>query len=90
MPFQGDRLAPIITQGLALGEELLPFQGVWGQETRTRLLTDKKTRTRLKGLTGLTVNSCFSYLPLAYLIILNIYILIFIYVWEGEYAFLGC
>ena len=62
MPFQGDRLAPIITQGVALGEELLPFQGVWGQETRTRLLTDKKTRTRLKGLTGLTVNSCF-FLP---------------------------
>ena len=30
MPFQGDRLASIITQGDALGYELLPFQGVWG------------------------------------------------------------
>ena len=30
MPLQGDRLAFIITQGDALGYELLPFQGVWG------------------------------------------------------------
>ena len=29
LPFQGDRLASIITQGAALGYELLPFQGVW-------------------------------------------------------------
>ncbi len=50
----------------------------------------KRRKQKTRGLTGLTVNSCFSYLPLAYLIILNIYILIFIYVWEVEYAFLGC
>ena len=30
LPLQGDRLASIITQGAALGYELLPFQGVWG------------------------------------------------------------
>ena len=30
LPFQGDRLASIITQGAALGYELLPFQGVRG------------------------------------------------------------
>ena len=30
LPLQGDRLASIITQGDALGYELLPFQGVWG------------------------------------------------------------
>ena len=28
LPLQGDRLASIITQGAALGYELLPFQGV--------------------------------------------------------------
>ena len=28
LPFQGDRRATIITQGAALGYELLPFQGV--------------------------------------------------------------
>ena len=28
LPFQGDRRAAIITQGGALGWELLPFQGV--------------------------------------------------------------
>ena len=28
LPFQGDRRAAIITQGAALGYELLPFQGV--------------------------------------------------------------
>ena len=30
LPLQGDRLESIITQGDALGLELLPFQGVWG------------------------------------------------------------
>ena len=30
LPLQGDRLASIITQGAALGYELLPFQGVRG------------------------------------------------------------
>ena len=29
MPLQGDGVAAGITQGDALGEELLPFQGVW-------------------------------------------------------------
>ena len=29
LPLQGDRLTPVITQGVALGYELLPFQGVW-------------------------------------------------------------
>ena len=29
LPFQGDRRAAIITQGAALGYELLPFQGAW-------------------------------------------------------------
>ena len=35
LPFQGDRLASIITQGVALGCELLPFQGVLGNFNRT-------------------------------------------------------
>ena len=30
LPLQGDRFASVITQGDALGYELLPFQGVWG------------------------------------------------------------
>ena len=30
LPLQGDKFASIITQGAALGWELLPFQGVWG------------------------------------------------------------
>ena len=30
LPLQGDRFASVITQGDALGWELLPFQGVWG------------------------------------------------------------
>ena len=30
MPLQGDRLTPVITQGVALGYELLPLQGVLG------------------------------------------------------------
>ena len=29
LPLQGDKLASLITQGAALGYELLPFQGVW-------------------------------------------------------------
>ena len=29
LPLQGDKLASMITQGAALGYELLPFQGVW-------------------------------------------------------------
>ena len=28
LPFQGDRRADMVTQGVALGQELLPFQGV--------------------------------------------------------------
>ena len=35
LPFQGDKLAFIITQGDALGYELLPFQGVLGNFNRT-------------------------------------------------------
>ena len=31
LPLQGDRFASVITQGDALGCELLPFQGVWGK-----------------------------------------------------------
>ena len=30
LPLQGDSFASIITQDVALGYELLPFQGVWG------------------------------------------------------------
>ena len=30
MPLQGDRLSPKTTQGVALGYELLPLQGVLG------------------------------------------------------------
>ena len=29
LPLQGDKLASMITQGAALGYELLPLQGVW-------------------------------------------------------------
>ena len=29
LPLQGDRLANINIQGVTLGYELLPFQGVW-------------------------------------------------------------
>ena len=35
MPLQGDKLAPMITQGAALGYELLPFQGVWDKTCET-------------------------------------------------------
>ena len=38
LPFQGDRLAFINTQGVALGYELLPFQGVWGSHLKTLIL----------------------------------------------------
>ena len=34
LPLQGDRLANINTQGVTLGYELLPFQGVWGTFTK--------------------------------------------------------
>ena len=34
MPLQGDRLTPVITQGVALGYELLPLQGVLGNFNR--------------------------------------------------------
>ena len=50
---------------------------------------EREENRKTRGLTGLTVNSCFFYLPLAYLIILNIYILIFIYVWEGGVCIFG-
>ena len=52
---------------------------------------EREENRKTRGLTGLTVNSCFfSTSPLRTLLYLNIYILIFIYVWEVEYAFLGC
>ena len=38
LPLQGDRLASIITQGAALGYELLPFQGVWGLHLKMLIL----------------------------------------------------
>ena len=58
-----------------------------GKEKKREREENRKTR----GLTGLTVNSCFFLPPpLRTLLYLNIYILIFIYVWEVEYAFLGC
>ena len=38
LPLQGDRLASIITQGAALGYELLPFQGVWGLHQKILIL----------------------------------------------------
>ena len=38
LPLQGDRLASIITQGAALGYELLPFQGVWGSHQNMLIL----------------------------------------------------
>ena len=38
MPLQGDKLASLITQGAALGYELLPFQGVWGKTCETSAL----------------------------------------------------
>ena len=38
LPLQGDRLASIITQGAALGYELLPFQGVWGSHQKMLIL----------------------------------------------------
>ena len=31
LPLQGDKFVSVITQGDAQGQELLPFQGVWGQ-----------------------------------------------------------
>ena len=38
LPLQGDRLVSIITQGAALGYELLPFQGVWSLHLKTLIL----------------------------------------------------
>lgn len=38
LPLQGDRLVSIITQGVALGYELLPFQGVWGLHLKMLIL----------------------------------------------------
>ena len=38
LPLQGDRLASIITQGAALGYELLPFQGVWDSHQKMLIL----------------------------------------------------
>ena len=35
---QGDRFAPKITQGDALGYELLPLQGVWGKTCETSII----------------------------------------------------
>ena len=37
LPLQGDKLASMITQGAALGYELLPFQGVWNRACGTYL-----------------------------------------------------
>ena len=34
LPFQGVGLYVINTQGVALGYELLPFQGVWGLQAK--------------------------------------------------------
>lgn len=39
MPLQGDKLASLITQGAALGYELLPFQGVWNILAKVELAT---------------------------------------------------
>ena len=35
LPLQGDKFASLITQGVALGEERLPFQGVLRNSIRT-------------------------------------------------------
>ena len=35
LPLQGDKIASMITQGAALGYELLPFQGVWDKTCET-------------------------------------------------------
>ena len=39
LPLQGDRFASVITQGDALGWELLPFQGVWGKTCETSVIS---------------------------------------------------
>ena len=36
LPLQGDRFASVITQGDALGYELLPFQGVWSLHAKLK------------------------------------------------------
>ena len=40
LPFQGVGLYVINTQGVALGYELLPFQGVWGIHTKLEGITN--------------------------------------------------
>ena len=37
MPLQGVKFANMITQGDALGQELLPLQGVWGKTCETSI-----------------------------------------------------
>ena len=51
---------------------------------------EREENRKTRGLTGLTVNSCFFLPPPCVPYYIYIYILIFIYVWEVEYAFLGC
>ena len=36
LPLQGDKFVSVITQGDALGEELLPFQGAWGLHAKLK------------------------------------------------------
>ena len=36
LPLQGDKFVPVITQGDALGYELLPFQGAWGLHAKLK------------------------------------------------------
>ena len=51
---QGDGFAFIITQGDALGQELLPFQGVLGNFNRTvrRILGDTMTKKETSDATS--------------------------------------
>ena len=47
LPFQGDGLAFLITQGDALGYALLPFQGVLGHFDAVRFVIFKQTHNRI-------------------------------------------
>ena len=58
-----------------------------GKEKEREKKREREENRKKRGLTGLTVNSCFSYLPLAYLIIFK-YIYTYFYICVGGGVFI--
>ena len=61
-----------------------------GKEKEREKKREREENRKTRGLTGLTVNSCFLHGPPRVPYYIIIYIYLFLYVCGGNHAFLGC